>query len=168
MARAANRQTPPPVHIIGSAPNPSPAPPAPVSLAPEAQPGAAQGGGHMDEPQHQWKPLSGQGGDIASSSAELRTGRGNKARAPPRTSIFESDTDSESEAPREIVHATRGKMANFDIWDPYPHRERINMTRIAPVAVGGKWRICHANVWRPCNDASNAKSRSTHFQGSSR
>ena len=91
----------------------------------------------MDEPQHQWKPLSCQGGDIASSSAELRTGRGNKARAPPRTSIFESDTDSESEAPREIVHVTLGKMANFDIWDPYPHRERINMTRIAPVAVGG-------------------------------
>jgi hypothetical protein len=62
IARAANRQTPPQVHIIGAASNPSPAPPAPISLAPEAQPGAAQGGEHMDEPQHQWKPLSGQGG----------------------------------------------------------------------------------------------------------
>ena len=57
MARAAKRQTPPQVHIIGSAPNTTPAPPAPVSLAPEPQPGAAQGGAHGRAPAPVETPL---------------------------------------------------------------------------------------------------------------
>ncbi len=57
MARAANRQTPPQVHIICSAPNTSPAPPSPVTLAPSRRSptGGSAGGGHIDEPQHQWR-----------------------------------------------------------------------------------------------------------------
>jgi hypothetical protein len=83
MARAANRQTPPQVHIIGSASNPSPAPPAPVSLALEAQPGAAQGGGaHGRAPAPMETPLRSRGGTLPAHPRSSGQGGGTKQEHP--------------------------------------------------------------------------------------